>query len=256
MIIPARDPAPATRIRPSTVTTAFGLQLGVVAVLLVLAVGMAVEAVVYDGLIDEAARLTDADPDEVAMERAFNVEWVVITGLPVLALLGLYAGTAFPVRSGSNVARILTCVATGLPAVFCVACGGLGALVAIPLLAWDDPGATEEDFWSEESPFYEKLYELQATGLSSVLTDVGMLLIMTAFAASIAVAVLLLVPPSNRYYRPPAPLHAPPVYPFAYPVPPGYILVPASSAPWMPPPVPPPASDEPETPPQAQTGQD
>jgi hypothetical protein len=253
VIIPTQDPAPAVRARPATVSVAFWLQLGVAAVLLLFAVLTVVEAVVYDGLIDRAAELTNADPDEVSSERGFNVEWAVLTGLPAVALLGLFAGTAVPVRSGSNVARILTCVAAGFPMVCCAAFGGLGALMALPLLALEDPEQLGEDpFWPDESPFYEKLYELQGTGVDSWLSGILPMLLMLGFAMSTAAAVLLLVPPSNRYYRPPAPPHVPPAYPPVYPAPPGYVLVPASSVPWItgiqpqppPPPSPPPQSED------------
>lgn len=157
-----------------------------------------------------------------------------------------------PFRSApAATSRILTCVAAGLPMVCCAAFGGLGALMALPLLALEDPEQLGEDpFWPDESPFYERLYELQGTGVDSWLAGILPMLLLLGFAMSTAAAVLLLVPPSNRYYRPPTPPYVPPAYPLAYPAPPGYVLVPASSVPWITgtqpqPPVHPPADPTP-----------
>ncbi|MFC0531814.1 hypothetical protein [Phytohabitans kaempferiae] len=258
MIIPAESPPPAARPRPATVTVAFRLQLGLVAVLLVLAVLMVVDAVAYSGLIDRAAELTNADPDEVSMERAFNVEWAVMTGLPAIALLALFAATALPVRSGSNVARILTCVGAGFPLLCCGVAGGAGTLAMVPLLALEPEELEQEEFLPGDSPFYDKLYELESAGPTSGLAILIPILIFAAIAMAVAIAVLLLVPPSNRYYRPeqPPPLQTP-VYPSVYPVPPGYALVPVSAlilpvtAPTPPAPGEPPAADPPEKEPPA-----
>lgn len=231
MITPAEAAASAARTRPTTVTVAFVLQLVVVAVLLGFAVLTVVEAVVYDGLIDEAARLTQADPEEVATERVSNVEWAVMSGLPAVALLTLFAATAFPLRSGSKAARILTWVGAGFPMVCGVVCGGFGALAAIPLLLSEE--LEEEGLWLEESAFYDKLYEIEADGLSGWLTVAVPVLFVVAVMISIAVAVLLAVPPSNRFFHRPPPPVATPGYPFAHPVPPGYALVPiAAIVPW------------------------
>lgn len=250
MIISAGSPVPAARPRPATVTVAFVLQLALAAALLGFAVLTVVDAVVYDGLIDEAAKLTRADPDEVAAERAFGVQWAAMTGVPAVALLVLFAATAFPVRSGSNVARILACLGAGVPLLCGVVCGGLGAMAASLMLASGGPEqAAEDGFWPEDSAFYDRLYELEGTGSASWLGVILPALLAAVVMMSIAVAVLLLVPPSNRYYRrlePPPP--ATPGYPFAYPVPPGYALVPlgAVTAPAATPqPVPPAAPAQP-----------
>ncbi|WP_345070210.1 hypothetical protein [Phytohabitans flavus] len=272
MTVPvAAPPPPAERRRPATVTVAFGLQLGVVAILLALAALTVVEAVVYDGLIDRAAELTNADPEEVSMERASNVQITAFTTLAAVVLLALFAATAFPVRSGSNVARILTCVGAGIPALCCVACGGFGTLAAVLLIGFAPPeDLDEEGPWLEETPFYDKLFELESTGSAAWLGGLVPALIVLGCVLAIVVAILLLVPPSNRYYRPPLPplttpgypfaypvppgppyaYPAPPGYPSAYPVPPGYALVPiAYAAPAPPPPPQAPPTDSP--PPQA-----
>ncbi|MFD0747348.1 hypothetical protein ACFQ1L_40235 [Phytohabitans flavus] len=223
MTVPvAAPPPPAERRRPATVTVAFGLQLGVVAILLALAALTVVEAVVYDGLIDRAAELTNADPEEVSMERASNVQITAFTTLAAVVLLALFAATAFPVRSGSNVARILTCVGAGIPALCCVACGGFGTLAAVLLIGFAPPeDLDEEGPWLEETPFYDKLFELESTGSAAWLGGLVPALIVLGCVLAIVVAILLLVPPSNRYYRPPLPPLTTPGYPFAYPVPPG-----------------------------------
>ncbi|MEJ3742485.1 hypothetical protein WEI85_04215 [Actinomycetes bacterium KLBMP 9797] len=248
--------AAPTRVRPATVAVAFWLQVVIVAVGLVVLTLNVVRAIWYDTVIDRAARLTNPDSADVSAERAFNVEDAAITSAPVLLLVVWLAATLVPVWRGSNVGRILTCVGVGLPVVCCVGVGGGFSLLALPFffLAASDPEFAEEDDpwaeeggpWVDDTPFYDKLYELESQSVMSALTAVVPLGFALLFAIALAIGVLLLVPPSNRYFNPgsgrPAPsLYAAGPYP-AYPIYPTHHWPPP---PPTPPPPPPPRQDDP-----------
>ncbi|MFB9544680.1 hypothetical protein [Micromonospora sagamiensis] len=266
---------PVRPARPTTVTVAFWLQLAAVGVLLVM-VGLTVAAAVqFDGRIDRAAQLVpDADPDEVSGERFGNWMTMVAVVVPALFLAVWFAATARPVRRGGNTARILVFVGGGLQLLLGVGQCCLGALFIPLALGAPDEGWTEtadgEPVW-EESEFVETLYD---SNLSEDLLGMGAAGGgLVVFLLSVAVVLLLALPPANRYFVPrdetppgamPAPwaahpvlpavlpTHAPPPgYPAApvYVVPPGYMICPDPSR-HLPPPAEPegPSGTAPATP--------
>ncbi|MDP9795358.1 hypothetical protein J2S43_003870 [Catenuloplanes nepalensis] len=215
-------PAAARGPRPATVTVAVILQY-VVAGLLVAMVGLLVwEGVTYGLLIDEAADTPGASQFDADAERVGN--WSM-NGLAI-ALLVLLAGwlvtnTLLTAR-GNNVTRILNLAGLGaaLGLVVLGACSG-GLVSALPFSTTgygaSDPFAEyplEEDPFLEEAPpttdggyyhenaFYDRLADL-VTERNSVAFDVGMpLLGVVAVFLAITVMVLLLVPPTNRWFNP------------------------------------------------------
>ncbi|XTZ13566.1 hypothetical protein ACQSSU_18750 [Micromonospora echinospora] len=279
---------PVRAARPTAVTVAFWLQLATVVVLLV-AVGLTVAAAVqFDGQIDRAAaRVPDADPDEVSGERFGNIFMTVLVCLPALVLAGWLAATARPVLRGGGTARVLVFVAGGAQLLCCFGQGCLGFAFLPFFLAgeeWTEPtaGPDGEPLW-EESEFLDTLYG--SAGVSGdLLTAAGGLGVGVALLLTLAVVLLLALPPGSRYFQPeageqpptpagswswpPVPVApsayagppsgpaspvgphvvpvVPPGYPAYYTVPPGYLICPDPSRHLPPPPEP---EGSPETPP-------
>jgi hypothetical protein len=222
-LAPETLPAPS---RPATVTVAFSFQLAAAGLLLLLVGATIARAVQYDGLIDQAARLGDPNGD-AQFERSGNVFGSVLTGAPAL-LLALWLGlAAIWLRRGSNVARILTLVGFGAPALlgllFCV-CGGLaGVMVAGLFLEPSDEFYLEEEGGSFDSGFYDQLERLDSGGWSAAFGVTTAVAIGTAVLLGMAAVVLLLTRSANWYFRPrrPGPWAQYPPYPPPFPGYPG-----------------------------------
>lgn len=229
--------APERPVRPSSVTVAYWLQLAVVVVLLLL-IGLVVwHAVQWDGEIDRAARaVPDADPAEVAGERTGNaIMSAVLGGSALLPAIGL-AVTAPFVRMGHNAARIVVFVVAGVAALFGIGPGCAGAAVipfaflAGPAVAEPPPGAGPDGAW-EESRFFTELYG-SSDPTEGVFFGGGLLGVATVLVLTLAVVVLLAVPPANRFFVPrPASVqpmsYGPQPAGYAMPaVPPGYMICP------------------------------
>lgn len=241
---------PARPARPVTVSVAFWLQLAAVAVLLVV-IGLAVVgAVQADDQITRAAETVgDADPDEVSGERLGNVVSAVVIGMSALFLAVWLAATARPVRRGGYTARVLVYVGAGLQLLVCVGQSCLGALF-VPFAFGAEGDWTEAEdgelVW-EESEFSETLYG--SADLTSDILSAGILGGMAlVFALTVAVVLLVTLPPADRYFARPADRPAPvgpvpPPYPFGplppyggapgghplppvYALPPGYLICP------------------------------
>ncbi|WBB78202.1 hypothetical protein O7606_18415 [Micromonospora sp. WMMD882] len=214
---------PARPARPTTVTVAFWLQLATVGLLLAVA-GLAVaSAAQFDGQITRAAEIvSDADPAEVSGERFGNVLLAVTTGLPALFLAVWFAATARPTRRGGLAARTLVYVGAGLHLLFCVVGGCVGALT-VPFGIGADGDWTEDDngdlVW-QESEFAETLYGADDPTYQFLsLGSLGGILL--AVALTVAVVLLLTLPPADRYFRPRAEQPAGPAQPpWHYPAPP------------------------------------
>ena len=218
-------PAPA---RPTSVTVAFGLQLALAGLLLVLVVLDIAESIHYDALIDEALRLAGPVANEEARsERSSNLFFALVLGIPVLLLAVWFGVTAFGVRRGSNVARILTLIGLSAPlglGVLVCCLGGTGVLM-FAMLATSAGGDFSEDTSGEEfdtmtdSPFYTELFRLDEGTGSTVFFVLGQTTAAFALLAGIVVGVLLLT--ANAYFRPRPPAPWPP-YPAYPPYPPPY----------------------------------
>lgn len=211
--------------RPATVTVAFALQIALVGVLLLLVGTTVAEAIHYDGIIDRAALATSPDPGEVSSERSFNVVSAIVAGFLGLALAVWLAITAIGMRRGSNVARVLALVGLGLPLLglgaLCAAGGLVGlAVLGIFLAPIDESGPPDEEFGLEpfNETFYSELDRLNAGGWSIAFEAVDGVAMTLGAMLAVAVAVLLLVGPTNRFFRPSAP--RPPVPVLWYPLPP------------------------------------
>ncbi|MFF5228096.1 hypothetical protein [Dactylosporangium sp. NPDC000521] len=219
--------------RPAQVTVAFWLQLAGVAVLLTL-VGMVVAyAVHFDGEISRAAAaVPGVDPREVSDERTGNVVSTLFVGVPAL-VLALWLGiTALPVLRGSNIARIFVFVAAGgqLMLLLLQMCGGF---LLLPLLAtadWADEPVTVDDgaTWdsSEPSRFQDVLYSGD-DDFSDLTFLGGALGVFAVLMLSVAIVLMLALPPAHRYFVPRAAAPVPPAWP-AYPGP--YFICPDPAA--------------------------
>jgi hypothetical protein len=218
---PAEPVRPA---RPTTVSVAFWLQLALVAALLAV-IGLAVVAAVqFDGQITRAAEIVpDADPDEVSGERVGNVIGTLTVGVPALFLAVWFAATARPVRRGGNTARTLLYVGAGLQMLLGCLQGCLGAFL-LPFTFGGGGDWTEAEdgelVW-EESEFMETLYgdvDL-STELLGAGTFGGLFLV---FALTVAVVLLVSLPPAHRYFVPQAEQPAGPAPAWPHPTPPGW----------------------------------
>ncbi|MER7888957.1 hypothetical protein ABTX15_03940 [Micromonospora sp. NPDC094482] len=238
--------APARPPRPVTVTIAFWAQLATVLVLLALVALVIAQAVQWDGEIDRAVRLVpDADPDEVRGERWINITMALILGIPALVLAFWLAATALPLRRGGNTARILVFVAGGAQLLICLAQGCSGAFF-VPLIfaggiedetfPEETPTGPDGDSW-QESPFMQALYD-SSNPFDAVLFPLAGVGILMVLVLTVAVVLLVALPPAHRWFVPRAAspaLPVPPVgYPLpaiSYPVPPGYPIPPGYPAP-------------------------
>lgn len=148
-------------------------------------------------LVDQAARSTGATPREVSEEQAI-VPALFGVALGVHAVLvGAFVGLAIPVWRGSAGARIALCVTSGLSA---LCCGGLLALSAVL------PDQPERTAFAEELSRLDEVTSPTWTYPASVISA----LVVAAFP--IAVLALLLISPSNRFFREPPPAGAWPGY--------------------------------------------
>jgi hypothetical protein len=237
---------PAAASRPAAVTVAFALQLAAVGTLLLM-VGVAIaDAIHYDGLIDQAIRITGPDASEAAFERSANLSGALIIAIPAV-LMAVWLGIAAVwVRRGSNVARILTLIGLGAPLLlsllFCLF-GGLFGVLMLGLFAAssDDVLADDESFaddeglapW-DESNFYDELLRLDSGGWSVAFDVLGTTSAAMGALLGIATGILLLTSASNRYFRPqeamPRLPYPPPYHPaqiHGYPAPHPYPYPPA-----------------------------
>jgi hypothetical protein len=196
------------------VSVAFWFQVALVGLLL-LVIGVSIaDAIHYDGLIDQAAAGTGIDPDEVTFERDSNLGFALILGLPLLVLTIWLGVTVAFIRRGSNVARILTWVGLGAPAgLVLLSClfGGVFGLFGVLAFAQLDESDFDDPDFSDDSleftdgsggDFYDRLYNLDSGGLSLVYDAIQAVAVTLAFLLAIAIVVLLLTGPANRFFRP------------------------------------------------------
>ncbi|WP_155388737.1 hypothetical protein [Catellatospora paridis] len=202
--------------RPATATVAVWLQ-GAAVLLCGLLIGLAWLAHLHmTELIDEAARLAPGTaPAVVAAERDADLVATIVMTVVLGLMTAWFGATLVPLWRGANVGRIMSLVGAGLIAFGGVAlsCLGLFSLLLLAplfLLPMDpaDPMTDGTDPFADlgsGDPFIDKLYEL--SGEQPHWTDVAPGLLLPLLAALLlATFVLLLVPPSNRWYsRRPAP---------------------------------------------------
>ncbi|MDG6103257.1 hypothetical protein Daura_17265 [Dactylosporangium aurantiacum] len=217
--------------RPAQVTVAFWLQLAAVVLLLGLT-GLAIaHAVHYDREISRVAALVgSADPDEVRDERTGNVVATLFVGVPALVLAAWLSATARPVLRGSNVARVFVFVAGGgqLLLTLCQFCGGfllLPLAFAVPD-GGDDVVVDDGVSWEEHSDFLDTLYA-DPDLFSEIFFGGALLVALTVLVLTLAVVLLVALPPAHRYFVPKAPQPWPP-HPALGPMP--YYICPDPSA--------------------------
>jgi hypothetical protein len=232
VVSPIAPATPEREPRPATVTVAAAFQaVCVVLTLGVIALNWA-SYLQYDGWITEAAAATRAADSDVAMERSSNlVETIVVTAVSVLVAVW-FAATLWPMLRRHNVARVLSVVgafllpgaAVGLMLLSCL----FGAFF---FFAFASGGFPDEpmggDFATDAGSmpeFYDKLFEMQ--GSQFAWGDAMGLVVTLLMALCVVVGVLLVVPSTNRWFKPPRPMM--PFYPpygygypgYGYPPPP------------------------------------
>ncbi len=174
--------------RPATVTVAFILLLAAAVLVLLPIVSVIYELTHFEELLRRAAESTGSDA--AAQADARNTEQVggaLTIGMLVLASAGLLVPSVFMLR-GSNVARVVSCVAAGLAAVCCV----VGGVLAIASQSAPDTSELQRELTrlqTDETPTW--------VGLSALPTALVPLL-------AIGALIMLVLPASNRFFRPPA----------------------------------------------------
>ncbi|GAA4955422.1 hypothetical protein [Actinoplanes utahensis] len=216
---------------PPTVRVAIALQFALVATLTSMAAVAVAEAVHYDSLIDQAARVVGASPADVAVERSGNVSAALFTTVAALLLATWLGVTAWRMRRRSNIARILALVGLGAPLALgvlaCLAGGLIGVVLAGALLsspAGVEPEEADSTAWGGEALF-EEIDRLSGTGWSLAFDAAGSITLLLGLLLTVATGVLLLVRGSSHYFRPEPPIavhthpgYAPgPFVPYPYP---------------------------------------
>ncbi len=202
------QPAVSLGPPPSSVKVAIALQAALVMVVLLMVAVAVAEAVHYDSLIGQAARNIGADPAEVAFERSGNVSGTLFLTVPAVLWAAWLGVTAWRMRRGSSVARILALVGLGAPlAMGVLAClvGGLIGVVfagiVLQLPAEPEPGGADAVDWGGEELFTE-LDRLSGSGWSLVFDAIsggGFLLMLLL---TVATGVLLTVESARHYFHP------------------------------------------------------
>jgi hypothetical protein len=200
---PVGAPEPGRPSRPWSVSAASVL-LVVAAVLAALPlVSLVYDLTHFDDVLRRAAERTGASPLEVSQQRTANR---IVNSVAIAAVLLTSAALLVPapwLRRGSPVARVLACVA-GVGAALCC-CTGYGL------------GVTAQNSRSGS----ELQSEVSRLSVQETPAWVGLVALPSVLVVPLAITavVLLLVPPSNRFFRP-AP--APPPYGgyYVYPEPP------------------------------------
>jgi hypothetical protein len=184
------------------VTIAFVLLVLAAVLILLPLISLIYELTHFEDLLRRAVERTGNDP--IARAEAHTSELVsgaIAIALLVLTSIGLLVPSVFLLR-GSNVGRVLSCVAAALAALCCVA----GGAFAIAGQSAPDTSELQRELTrlqTEETPTW--------VGLSALPAALVPLLAISAL-------VMLVLPPSNRFFRPPV---APEVYQYgnyyAYP---------------------------------------
>lgn len=225
------SPEPVRPARPSTVTTAFWLQLAAVIVLLALVGLVVVHAIRFDDQIDRAVGLVPGVArDLVAGERSGNVLMSTVLGVPALILAVWLAATALPVLRGSNTARILVFVAGGAPVLLALLqCGGGSFLMPLELfLPEGDDGYVEGEPHDADSRFLEALYGRESFDWVPLLGVIGVVVLLVL---AVAMVLLLAVEPARSYFLPRTATSPPIGPPSGYALQPGgYLICPDPSA--------------------------
>jgi hypothetical protein len=237
------EASPARRRPPPTVVFAVVLLLAAAGCTLLVIATFVDDLIRVDALIDEAARTAGGSADEVAQARTTTrIADGIGIGVAVL-MAGALAGTALWLLRGSHIGRVLGCVAAGVSAVCCCGTTTFGII--------SSQSQADSEFAAELS----RLQADRAPAWSGLLFLAAALVVPLS---SITALVLLVVPPSNRFFRPTAVTAAGGAwspyegYYYAYPTPttpppgspppwadspPG----PSVPSPWPPPPPAPPA---------------
>lgn len=189
---PAPTPESAPRRRPGVVTVAVALMminaaLGLIGAITILAtVGELVDRFRSRAVLTGAGR-TDIDNVATGMQA-------IMIGTALVMVLGsvLLFGLAIGVLRGSNVARILTWVVSGL-GVLCGCCGILATIGQTSVTTFgtaDTRGQTADELGRALQDAYPAWWWVFNAGLSAL-----------QMLGYIAVAVLLALPAANEYFR-------------------------------------------------------
>lgn len=169
-------------------TIAFVLLVLAAVLILLPLISLIYELSHFESLLRRAAESSGSDP--AARSDARTTEQIggaITIGLLVLASIILLVPAMFLLR-GSNVGRVLSCIAAALATLCCFA----GGAFAIAGQRTPDTSELERELTrlqTEETPTWVGL-----SGLPAALVPL----------LAIAALVMLLLPPSNRFFRPPA----------------------------------------------------
>ncbi|WP_027342918.1 hypothetical protein [Hamadaea tsunoensis] len=232
LINPVEDVA---RVRRPGSVTAAGVLIGVIVAAALIAVAAAwMSYVQYDGWITTAAKLSFAAADEVADERQYNLYGAI--GGSVLALVVLL-WFAIPLRAllrGGRVARVFALIGAfagpGVVALLVIgSCVLGGALMAMVGAGGGFDSGSPDGLGDLDpvltSPLQARLSAMEETEYGW--SNVGAYAVLVILLAMVAVAILLVVGPSNRFFNPrrayqpfaPGYGYAAPGYGYAYPNP-------------------------------------
>jgi hypothetical protein len=179
--------APARR--PWSVTSACVLLFLAALALLLVVPALGWDLAHFDRALTEAARRTEADGAEVASARSANTSTDL--GFIVVAVLGaaVLVACGWWTRGGRTAARVAACVAAGFTALCCSGVIGLGALLG---------AGPDTSLLLTEA---QRVQARATPGWVDVCENAALVTPVLCLAA----VVLLLLPASNRYFRP-APL--------------------------------------------------
>jgi hypothetical protein len=233
--------SPAAPARPSTVTiSSYLLYLYAALGLIGVVIGLSVIGTTSD-VYREAYEGTSAEGAEA---------FVTVTSI-IVGVVGLIFAIAFVVLAifnnrGKNASRIVTWVLGGIS----LCCSGV-SLAGSAL-----SGSMNLDSGQNDVPDSAEIQRRLEDALPGWYTPVSITIAVISLLALLMALILLALPPSNEFFRKPAPAWEPPVPGAAYPAYPAYPPATAAPAPGVPPApgtvaAPPPAAPPPAAPPEA-----
>ena len=176
-------PPVPTPARPKTVTTAAGLLLAAVVVLLAQVPAYVYDLARFGAVVERAAAVTGASAADVHAEKSASdtTDGFALFVLALCVILLIYCARG--ILRPNHVARVLTAVTCGA---LLLCCGGVFALNAF-MPAGSDLDRQVADAQNAMYPAWTMIVQYLGLLLYPLLT---------------AALVLLLVPSANRYYRP------------------------------------------------------
>lgn len=188
--------APEPRRRPAVVTVASVLMFLVALLTLISSIiALATMNRIIDGFREQAA-LTDASPADIDAFVNVIQAATIVTALVLMIFALVLAGLAFGNLRGSNTTRVLTLVVCAF-GVLCGCCGIFGAV--------GQTGATSFSTDNTDTQTAEELGRALGDAYPDWWLPVNGGLSALQLLGYIVIAILLVLPASNAYFRKPAP---------------------------------------------------